>query len=82
MCKVLYNNVYFSSLGGIMLMVIEMKDEKRDYIAFDSKKQKEIDLLVRELKIMGHSDESIELIGEHSHLFTKKSNEEKKSKSK
>lgn len=56
--------------------------EEKEYIAVDPEMQEEIELLVRELKIMGHSDESIEIIGEHSRLFIKNPNYEKdKSKS-
>lgn len=48
-----------------------------EYIAYDPEKQEEINLLVRELRIMGHSEENIEIIGEHSHLFTKNKEKEK-----
>lgn len=46
-------------------------NKEKEYIAFNAENQEEIDLLVRELKTMGHSDENIQIIGEHSHLFFK-----------
>lgn len=42
------------------------------FVANDPDKQEEIDLLVNELRTMGHSDEKIKVIGEHSKLFTAK----------
>ena len=54
-----------------------MENKEVVFIANDPDKQEEIDLLVRELKLMGHSDKSITIIGEHSKLFTTKLVEEK-----